>query len=134
MIVQIWPRVFDFFQLAQTVRAEVSDGEFIGRLGRVYAELPVKQRPREPQRTREVEHPVREPGVHVEAERRPLEALEDVQVERDRVLDDLLKELLAELDFALPQRGLVGVFSVPPENGGAKLDHRAANRSCFWAE
>ena len=20
------------------------------------------------------------------------------------------------------------------ENGGAKLDHRAANRSCFWAE
>ncbi len=22
----------------------------------------------------------------------------------------------------------------PGENGGAKLDHRAANRSCFWAE
>ena len=23
---------------------------------------------------------------------------------------------------------------VDSENGGAKLDHRAANRSCFWAE
>ena len=23
---------------------------------------------------------------------------------------------------------------VDHENGGAKLDHRAANRSCFWAE
>ena len=27
----------------------------------------------------------------------------------------------------------VGVV-LADENGGAKLDHRAANRSCFWAE
>ena len=26
------------------------------------------------------------------------------------------------------------ILRVAPENGGAKLDHRAANRSCFWAE
>ena len=36
------------FGLASRQTAEVSDGEFIGRLGRVYAELPVNQRPREP--------------------------------------------------------------------------------------
>ena len=33
----------------------------------------------------------------VEAEWRPLEALEDVQVDRDRVRDDLVKEVLTEL-------------------------------------
>ena len=26
------------------------------------------------------------------------------------------------------------VYLPENENGGAKLDHRAANRSCFWAE
>ena len=26
------------------------------------------------------------------------------------------------------------VIALTTENGGAKLDHRAANRSCFWAE
>ena len=26
------------------------------------------------------------------------------------------------------------IFDRLRENGGAKLDHRAANRSCFWAE
>ena len=28
----------------------------------------------------------------------------------------------------------LGEFGKTAENGGAKLDHRAANRSCFWAE
>ncbi len=31
-----------------------------------------------------------------------------------------------------PFKGRITV--IPGENGGAKLDHRAANRSCFWAE
>ena len=42
MIVQVRPRYL-FFQLAQTVRSEVEDSEFIVRLGRVRAELPVEQ-------------------------------------------------------------------------------------------
>ena len=37
-----------------------------------------------------------------------------------------------------PENGVADTGYVPPdwktENGGAKLDHRAANRSCFWAE
>ena len=34
-------------------------------------------------------------------------------------------------------RGFLGISFcsvIVRENGGAKLDHRAANRSCFWAE
>ena len=37
-------------------------------------------------------------------------------------------KMLEGLAAGRPRRGR------PPENGGAKLDHRAANRSCFWAE
>ena len=48
------------------------------------------------------ERAIGEPEVQVEAEGRPLNRLEDVQVERDRVGDDFVKELLAKLDLALP--------------------------------
>ncbi len=36
--------------------------------------------------------------------------------------------------FDLVAEDLLGATQVVGENGGAKLDHRAANRSCFWAE
>ncbi len=99
---QVRPRVLDLLQLAQTVPAEIINGALLGGLGRIRAELPVELPPRETERAREVEGPVGEPQVQVESKRRPLEALEDVHVDRDRVADDLVKELLAKLDFALP--------------------------------
>ena len=102
LVVQVRPGVLDFFQLAETVRAEGVYGAPVTSLGRIRAELPVELRPRDAERAREVERPIDEPQIQVEAERRPLETLEDVQVERDRVGDDFMKELLAELDFALP--------------------------------
>ena len=43
---------------------------------------------------------------------------EDTKLERTVALKFLAQHLLDDED----------------ENGGAKLDHRAANRSCFWAE
>ena len=55
---------------------------------------------------------VDQPHVEVETECRPTEALEDVQVEWDRVRDDLLKKLLAKFDCAVPQRGLLGVLGI----------------------
>ena len=42
---EVRPRSLNRLQLAQTVRPEVSAGEFIVRPGRVYAELAVEQRP-----------------------------------------------------------------------------------------
>ena len=42
-----------------------------------------------------------------------------------------------EIYEAMEERGVDYVIRIPAnksENGGAKLDHRAANRSCFWAE
>ena len=41
----------------------------------------------------------------------------------------LLRKELANRGLDIDQNTLY-----PLENGGAKLDHRAANRSCFWAE
>ena len=72
------------------------------RVRRVSAELPVDQRPRELQWALECERAIGEPEVQVEAEWRPLERLERAQVERDRVRDDLVEELLAKLDRAFP--------------------------------
>ena len=111
---QARPRALNLLQLAETLRAEVVHGAYIARLRRVRAELPVEQRPCEPQRALESERPVCEPEVEVEAEGRPLHRLEDVQVERDRVGYDFVKELLAKLDFTLPQRTRVRLALAPP--------------------
>ena len=70
----------------------------------------------------ESEGAVAQPEVEIEAQRRTLERLEGVQVERNRMTDDLLKELLAQFDLALPQRALVGPLRVPPERGA--IGHR----------
>ena len=43
---------------------------------------------------------------------------------------DFLKALVRHIERPL----LIIWDRLPAENGGAKLDHRAANRSCFWAE
>ena len=112
---QVRPRALDLLQLAETVFAEIVHGVCIARLGRVYAELPVEQRPREPQRALERERPVGEPQVQVESERRPLERSQDVHVERNRVRDDLVKKILAEFYLALPQRERIRLTVPPPE-------------------
>ena len=73
-----------------------------GRAGQVRAELPVEQRPCEPQRALQCERVTGEPQVEVEAERRSFHRLEDAQVDRDRVADNLVEEVLAEFDRAFP--------------------------------
>ena len=66
LVVQVRPGVLDFFQLAQTVRAEVIHGAPITRLRRVRAELPVELPPCETERARESERAIGEPEVEVE--------------------------------------------------------------------
>ena len=59
--------------------------------------------------------PVCEPEGEVEAERRPLHRAQGVQVDRDRAADDLVEEVLAKLDLALPERARVRLALAPPE-------------------
>ena len=54
-------------------------------------------------------------------------------------LTDFLQNTEQQLDLRITAGGIGGKRLVAKpshacENGGAKLDHRAANRSCFWAE
>ena len=42
------------------------------------------------------------PYVEIKAQRRTLEGLQDVQVQRYRMLNDLVEELLAQFDLASP--------------------------------
>ena len=74
-----------------------------------------RPRPGNSQQILESEGPVGQPQVEIEAQGGPLERREDVQVDGDRMADDLLEELLAEPDGAVPQRGLVGLLWIPPE-------------------
>ena len=65
---QVRPRALDLLQLAQTVLAKVINSAPIVRLLRVHAELPVEQRPREPQLALQRERAIGEPQVEVEVE------------------------------------------------------------------
>ncbi len=51
----------------------------------------------------------------------------------------LVESVLKRHHYADQKRSVKGLLrrylaKLTGENGGAKLDHRAANRSCFWAE
>ena len=63
LALQVRPGALDFFQLPETVRAEVTEGGLVASLGRVHPKLPVELPPGEPERSLEGEHPVREPEV-----------------------------------------------------------------------
>ena len=89
----------------------------MAHLRRVRAELFKELLPRETQRRLEREGAIDEPEIQVEAERRPLQRLKGVHVERDRVRDDLVKKFFPESDRALPQRGRVRPRRVPPQFG-----------------
>ncbi len=102
LIAQARPGAVDFLQLAESRPLKTFNRAFCPDLFRGRAELPVELLPREAQRSLEGERPVREPEVQVEAERRPLHRLEDMQVNRYRVRDDLVEKLLPELDRAVP--------------------------------
>ena len=49
-----------------------------------------------------------------------------------KVFSQMLKGRFSPVQYC--QDGKLGGVPQAGENGGAKLDHRAANRSCFWAE
>ena len=115
LIAQARPGAVDFLQLAESRPLKTFNRAFCTDLFRGRAELPVELLPREAQRGLYGECPVREPEVQIEAERRPLHRLEDMQVDRYRMRDDLVEKLLPELDRAVPQRGRVGLLRVPPE-------------------
>ena len=89
----------------------------LARFGRVRAELAVELFPREAQRPLKRKRPVDEPEVQIETERRPFERPEGVQVERDRVRDDLVEQFFPEPDRAVPQHGRGGPLHVPPKFG-----------------
>ena len=57
------------------------------------------------------------PHLVIEAQGAALEGREGVHVNRHRVADNLVEELLTQFDLALPQRALVGPLGVPPERG-----------------
>ena len=117
--VQIRPGHLDLVQLPQAIRAEVVNGAIIARLSRSPPELTVEARPREPERTFQREGPVGKPQVQIQAQRRALKSLQDVQIQRDRVADDLVEELLAQFNLAIPKPQLTGCALAPPESGPA---------------
>ena len=73
----------------------VLDGAFIAGLGRINPELAAHLPSREPKRALHAECPVGEPQVEIEAQRRALEAREDVHIEWHEVADDLVEERLS---------------------------------------
>ena len=119
VIVQVRPGAVAFFSSRKQNRPEAARVEHAsGRHARrVRAKLPVELPPGQAQRRLKIERPVREPEVQVEAEGRPLYRLKDVQIDRYRVRDDFVKELLAKLDRAVPQRRPGVSRRVPPELG-----------------
>ena len=54
-------------------------------------------------------------GRDIQAQGGAFEGLENVHVERHRVVDDLVEKRLPQIDFALPQRRLVVLALVPPK-------------------
>ncbi len=60
--------------------------------------------------------------------------------DEQRILDGLRRSLRSmksewQMEFQLGGKAALAMLeNETGENGGAKLDHRAANRSCFWAE
>ena len=105
----------DFREFPQAVGPEVVNGALIGRLVGVGSKLAVELLPGQLEGPVQGKSPVEQPQVEVEAQRRPLEGVQDVQVDGDGVLDYLLKEVLAEADGAVPESGLVGALGVPPQ-------------------
>ena len=71
--------------------------------------------PRDEARLPEVAHPVGEPGVDVEGERRTLERLQRSKVDRHCVGDEFVAELGAQDDDRFPERSLLGIPRRPPE-------------------
>ena len=114
-VVQRGPSDLDLFQLPEDLTAEVLDCSLSGRFDRIFVELAVELPPSELQRTPDCKGSVVEPEVEIEAQGATLEGFQDVHIERHRMLDDLVEELLAQLDLALPQHAIIGPLGVPPE-------------------
>ncbi len=63
----------------------------------------------------EVAEAVGQPGVDVERQRRPLQLSESRHIDRDRALDDVVEESLAQRNGAVPEGPGVGLLGVPPQ-------------------
>ena len=55
------------------------------------------------------------PHVEIEAQRRTLQGLEGVHVERDGAPDDLVEQVFPQPNFAVKQHRLIGLALVPPK-------------------
>ena len=113
-VVQARPSRLDLLQLAEGLTAEVLNGALVAGLVRVQAELAVDLPPSDPLWGADREGAVDQPQVEVQAQGGAFEGGESVHVNRYGVVDDLIEEVFAEADFALPQRLLVGLALVPP--------------------
>ena len=114
-VVQLRPGQLDLFQLAEAIRAEVVNGSLVARPVRFHTELTIEARPAKPHRAIQREGPIGDPHVEIKAQRRALHGREGVHVERHRVVDDLIEEIFAEPDLAVPQYPLIRALRVPPE-------------------
>ena len=130
-IVQIRPSQLDLLQFAQAVRAKGVDSAIIARLDRVHSELTIEAHPGEPERTPQRESPIGQPQIEINTQRRALEGLQDIQIQRHRVANDLLEELLAQFNPAVPQALSAGPALVPPEPGPAGDRRIDAGRDLF---
>ena len=61
----------------------------------------------------EAERPVDRPHVKIESQRRTLERHGGVHVQREGMAKDVMEKIVAQLDRALPQDRLVGLFGIP---------------------
>ena len=97
-------RKYSFYTLrAGTPHQASLNRHVVAGLVRDRAELMVQLPPGEPLRGTKREGAVDQPEVEIESQRRPLERLQGVHVDRHRVTDDLVEELLSQFDLALPQ-------------------------------
>ena len=93
-IVQLLPGHLDLLQLAENLVPEGLNSVVVAGFGRVRSKLAVQLLPSETLRSTECERPVDKPEVEIEAQGGAFEGLQDVHVNRHRVVDDLVEEHL----------------------------------------
>src|ERR1039458_5000925 len=113
-VVERWPANLQLLEFSENVFAEVADNVLVTGSGGVGSELHVQTFPCQTLRLLalavERESFVGKPHLQVEAERGPLHLFQDSHVERNRVSNDLVEERLPQMNAALPERLLVGLF------------------------
>lgn len=127
LVAQFRPSQLDSFQLTFGLLGKAVHPILIAAV--IRAELRVQLLPGNGDGLTQIAHPVGEPGIKVDPERRALDGFENAHIDREGIIHDHIEEALSEDDRALPKRALFGAFLVPPEIivvGDVQLAHALA--------